>query len=378
MDYNLSEDQAILKDEFQKLLAKECTSDTIREMMASEKGYSELLWQKMAELGWMGLLIPEAYDGAYESFIDMLVLLYEMGYACLPGPFFSTAVVGTLTLLEAGNEAQKKTILPKVATGEHLLALAWTESTGTYTPKGIQMKAEQDGDDFILNGTKLFVPDAHVADTIFCVARTDESKEAPEKGVSLFAVDADSEGLSIHPHKTFTGEKLSEVAFDQVRLPGTALMGPLNQAWPILQKILMTAVVAKSADMSGGAQKVLEMAVSHAKVREQFDRPIGSFQAVQHHCANMVIEADVSRFMTYHAGWRIDEGLDFTKEAAMCKAWVSESYRRLVLLGHQVLGGISFTLEEDMHLYTYRAKGAELFFGDADFHREMVARSMNL
>jgi len=378
MNYDLSEEQRILRDAAHNFLSKACDGMFVRQMIEDEKGYTQEMWDKMAELGWMGLLIPEKYDGFEGSFLDMIVLLYEMGYVCLPSPFFSTAVLGVITLLEAGNEDQKKVILPEVVSGGRLLTLAWIEIGGTYSGEGISLSADRQGDHYTLSGTKLFVPYAHVADTIVCVARTDETQGDMEKGVSLFIVDAKVPEISIHSLKTFTGEKLFEVNFEDVTVPKESLLGELNQGWPILKTVLQKAAVAKCAEMSGGAQKVLEIAVAYAKEREQFGRPIGSFQAIQHHCANILTYVDTSRFMTYQASWRISEGLPFEKEASMCKAWVSDSYRPLLLLGHQIMGGTGFMEEHDLHLYYNRAKAAELAFGDGDFHREMVAQQMGL
>jgi alkylation response protein AidB-like acyl-CoA dehydrogenase len=378
MNYDLTAEQKLLKDSAREFFSKEINSEFVREMIKDKKGYTEELWRKMADLGWMGLLIPEPYGDFGMSFIDMAHLLYEMGYACFSGPFFSTAVLGVTTLLEAGNDEQKRAILPEVANGNRLLTLAWTEESATYSPKGISLSAKRRNGDYVLSGTKLFVPDAHVADNILCVARTNEESANEEKGVSIFVVDRKSPGITTHLLDSFTDEKLFEVNFDNVMVTKRNLLGKLNQGWVVLNKVLHKAAVAKCAEMSGGSKKVLELAVDHAKKRVQFGRPIGSFQAVQHHCANILTYVDTSTFMTYQACWRISEGLEFEKEASMCKAWVSDSYRKLVALTHQVMGGLGFMEEIDLNLYFNRAKAAELAFGDGDFHRELVARHMGL
>lgn len=378
MDYDLSQKQEMLKEEAHRFFLKECDSPFVRKMLKDDRGYTKEMWYKMAELGWTGLLIPKHYGGSFESFIDMMVILYEMGYVCFPGPFFSTAVVGAITLLEAGNEDQKKTILPEVAKGNLLLTLALTEPNSTFSPEGVSLRADRQDDDYMLDGTKLFVPDAHVADIIFCVGRTEESRRKKRSGLSFFMVDRKAPGISICPLETFTGEKLCEVDFDHVRIRKENLLGKLNQGWPILKRVLQKTSVAKCAEMSGGGQKVLEMVVAHAKERKQFGHPIGSFQAIQQHCADILTFVDTCRLMTYEAGWRISEGLPFEKDASMCKAWVSDSYRRLVALGHQVMGGKGFLEDHDIHLYFYRAKAGEQAFGDAEFHREMVVQAMGL
>ena len=374
MDYDFSAGQNILKESAHKLLGKECTSDFVREMVDDEKGFSPKLWDKMAELGWMSLLIPEKYGGAGVSFLDLVVVLSEMGYHGLPGPFFSTVVQSGLMVLEAGSEAQKAEILPEIASGKRKMTLAWMEEEGSYFQESIGLTADLKDDHYNLAGTKLFVPDAHVADSIICVARTGDDVAA----LSLFLVDARAEGLDIRLFDTMAGDKQAEVVFDRVRVPRTNLLGEIGQAWPILEKVLLKSAVAKSAEMTGGADKVMELVIPYAKGRKQFGRPIGAFQAIQHHCADMLTYADTIKFLVHKAAWKIDSGEPFEKQAAICKAWASDSYRKLVALGHQTVGGVGFMEEFDLQLYFKRAKAAEQMFGDADFHRELIAREMGL
>lgn len=378
MRYDLSVDQKLVKDSAREFFATECDTQFVREMAEDDRGYSPEMWHKMAELGWMGILVPEAYAEFEMSFIDMAVLLYEMGYACFPGPFFTTSVVGVLTLLEAANEDQKQRLLPDLANGEKMLTLAWTEENGTYTEKGISTIAEQKGGQYVINGTKLFIPYANSADIIICAARTGEYQGEDNEGISLFLIEKESPGLTVETLQTLAGDKLCEVSLNQVEVLQESLLGEFNHAWPVLKRLLQKAAVAKCAEMSGGAQKVLEMVVDYAKKRVQFDRPIGSFQAVQHHCADILTYVETSAFMTYQAAWKISEGLPFEKEASMSKAWVSDVYRELLRLGHQVMGGIGFMEETDLQLYFKQAKAAELAYGDADYHRELVAQEIGL
>jgi len=378
MDYDLSQEQQMLKDAAHNFFLKECSGLFVREMAEDARGYSPELWHKMADLGWMGLMFPEQYGGSEGTFLDLTVLLGEMGYACFPGPFFSTVVLGGLTLLEAGSENQKKDLLPGIAGGEKILTLAWTEKSGTYSPQGISAKAELHDGHYTLSGIKLFVADAHIADPLIWVGRTAAPQENEEGGVSLFLVDCTSPGIGVHMLRTMAGDKQGEVSFDQVRVPEENLLGGFNRGWPVLQKVLNQAAVAKCAVMIGGAQRVLELVVPHVKERVQFGRPVGSFQAVQHHCANILTYTETVKLMTYQAAWRISQGLPWEKEASLCKAWVSDSYRRLVALAHQVMGGMGFMEEHDLQLYFKQAKAAELAFGDGDFHREIVAGQLGL
>ena len=376
MDLSLSEQQEMLKKMAHDFMVKECPKTHVREMEEDPKGYSPELWRKMADLGWMGLVIPEKYGGMGYGFLDLAVLLEEMGRALLPGPFFSTAVLGTLPILFAGSEEQKQDLLPRIAQGQLILTLALTEPSASWEASGVELKGAASGKDFVLNGTKLFISNAHVADYLVTVARTGEGRG--QRGISLFLVDAKSPGITCTMLKTIASDRQCEVQFKNVRVPGKDLLGPLNRGWPIVTKVLEQAAVADCAQMVGGAQQVLEMAVAYAKDRVQFGRPIGSFQAIQHKCANMVTDVDGARFIAYQAAWRIAEGLPCAMEASMAKAWVSDAYRRTCAEGHQVHGGIGFTKDHDMQLYYRRAKAMEVAFGDADFHRELVAQKLGL
>lgn len=377
MDLSLSEEQEMLKKMARDFLTNRCPKTLVKEMEASEKGYSPELWQEMAGLGWMGLVLPEKYGGGGMSFLDLSVLLEEMGRSCLPGPFLSTVVLGSLPILDIGNEEQKGEYLPKIASGEAIFTLALTEPNAKYDAASIAVKATADNNDYIINGTKLFVPDAHIADYLLCVARTNELAK-PENGITIFLVDAKSPGISCAVLKTIASDKLCEVVFDQVRVPKKNILGQLDQGWSEVQKIIERAAVAKCCETLGGIQQMLEMTVDYAKERKQFDRPIGSFQVIQHYCANMATDVDGSRFSTYQAAWTLSEGLPCTKEVAIAKAWLSEACKRVTALAHQIHGAIGVTIDHDLQFYTRRANAAEATFGDADFYREIIAQEMGL
>lgn len=377
MDLGLSEEQEMLKTSARDFLQKECSKQLVKQLDESDTGYSPELWRKMAELGWMGLIFPEKYGGSGGSFLDLIVLLEEMGHNILPGPFFSTVVLCGLTILASGTEEQKRELLPKIANGEMILALALTEPSASYDAASIKAKATAHNDDYIINGTKLFVLDANVADCILCVARTKETKN-PEDGLTIFLVDAKSPGIKCTLLKTLARDKQCEIVLDNVTLPKKNILGKLDQGWPIVKDTLQKATAAKCAEMVGGAQAALEMTVKYAKERVQFNRPIGSFQAIQHYCANMVTDVDGARFITYKAAWELSEGLPATKDVAVAKAWTSEAYGRVTLLAHQIFGAIGFTMDHDIHLYYRRAKAGEIMFGDGDFQRATVAQELGL
>jgi len=374
MKLTLTEEQEMIKKTARDFLTDKCPKTFVKQMEESDTGYSKELWQEMAELGWMGLAFPEKYGGGDMNFLDLAVLLEEMGRACLPGPFFSTVVLGGLPILDLGKEEQKQEYLPKLINGEKILTLALTEpGYQNYDAASVTVEATPDDGNYIINGTKLFVPDAHIADYLLCAAKT-----KPENGITVFLADAKNPRINCTILKTVAGDKLCEVVFDQMPVPKANILGQLDQEWSAVQKIIERAAVGKCCEMVGNIQRVLEMTVDYAKERKQFDRPIGSFQIIQHYCADMATDIDGARFSTYQAAWMLSEGLPCTKEVAIAKAWIGEASQRVVALSHQIHGAIGVTIEHDLHFYTRRAKAAELAFGDADFYREVVAREMGL
>lgn len=371
MDLGLSEVQQMLRNSAQEFLSRECPLTLVREMEADPRGYTDGLWRQLVSLGWTGLVMPEQYGGTAGSFLDLAVLLEEMGRALVPGPFFATVVLGGLTVLDAGAEAQKRDILPRISAGELTMTLALTEPSASYEPWGIETAAVRQGDSYVLSGVKLFVPDAHVAGLLVVAARTAAGPD-PARGVTLFLVPAGSPGLTLTSLNIISSDKLSEVALDQVRVPASAVLGQAGEGWPVVRRALQRAVAGKCMEMVGGAGAVLNMTVEYVKQRTQFGRPVGSFQAVQHHCANMATDVEGSRNIAYQAAWRVSEGLPADREASMAKAWVSEAYQRVCTMAHQCHGAIGFTEEHDLQLYTRRAKVLELTYGDANFHRELA------
>jgi alkylation response protein AidB-like acyl-CoA dehydrogenase len=357
MDFSLSEEQKILGQEARRFLEKECPTEVVRQIEEGAMGYSPELWRKVAGLGWTAMPFSEKYGGVGSSFLDLVVLIEEMGRACFPSPFIPSVVLSGLTILDIGNEVQKEELLPGIASGDVISTLALLESSDNYEPSSIASQASYDGNGFRLQGTKLFVPDAHCADLLLLVVRIQD--------------------LGNYPLKTIAGDRLFEVNLD-MKVPIGSMLGKIENGKEGLRQTLERGAVAKCAEMVGGAQKVLEMSLNYAKERKQFGHPIGSYQAIQHYCANMAIDVEASRLNTYHAAWLMSEGLPASKQAAVAKAWVSEAYRRVVALGHQIHGAIGFTKEMDLELYIRRAKAAEVAFGDADFHREAIVKELLL
>jgi alkylation response protein AidB-like acyl-CoA dehydrogenase len=375
MDFSLSEEQEIVKRSARDFLEKECPKAMVREMAQDERGYSPQLWHKMAELGWLGLGFPVAYGGGGGSFLDQAILLEEMGRALLPSPFFATVILGGLSILEAGSEEQKEKFLPKVASGNTLLTLAFTESDVTYDAGLITVKAVPHQDEYIINGTKLFVPYAHVADYLLCITKAKDGANADE-GITTFIVDAKSPGITYTLLKTIGRDQQYEILFENTIVPKKDMLGELNKGWAHTEKVLHKATVALCADMNGGTERVLEMTVNYAKDRTQFGQSLGSFQAIQHRCADIAVALEASRFLTYEAAWRISQELPCAMEVSMAKSLASECYTKATWSGMMIHGGVGFAEDHDLPLYYRRAKAAEITLGDADIHREVVAREL--
>ena len=378
MNFGFNEEQELLRNTARKFFENECGSDTVRRLMETPEGISQPLWTKLAEQGWLGLIYPDRYDGLGLGLVDLVVLMEEMGRAVAPGPYFSTVLLGGLAILEAGSEAQKKAWLSSIAAGDKRVALAWMEPSAQLGPAGITLTATKRGEKYTLTGTKLFVHDAHTADAIVVAARTRAGAGAD--GVSLFLLPRDVKGLEVTLLPTMDQtRKLCEVTCEDVRVGADARLGAAGSGWAPLARVLDRATVALCAEMCGGAQKVLDMTVEYAKIRQAFGRPIGSYQGVKHRAADMLVDVENSKSITYYAAWALDEGSQEAPLAvSMAKAYVSDAYRRVAAAGIQLHGGIGFTWEHDLHLYFKRAKGSEFTFGDATFHRERVAQLVNL
>jgi len=379
MDFTYTEEQKMIKEAARGFLEKACPNvEWYLDMDQDEKGFTPELWKGMAELGWMGIMIPEEYGGIGGSFLDLVVLLEEMGYAAVPGPFFSTVVLGGLTVLEAGSDAQKDDLLPKIAEGKCLLTLALTEpGTTCYNPFFIETTAKVDGDNYIINGVKLFVPDANVSDVIITAART-SGVAGDEDGITLFLVDSKTPGVKTTLLKTTAGDKLCEVVFDGVTVAKDEILGSLNGTGAVIARVLQYAAVGKCAEMLGGSQKVMEITVAYAKERVQFGKPIGVYQAVQHHCANQKIAIEGSIYITYKAAWLLSTGLPAIRIVASAKVWVGEAYKKVAAIGHQIFGGTGYIVEHPMPIYSRRAKAAEYAFGNANYHRQLIASELGL
>ena len=379
MDFGFSQEQELLRATARKFLENECTSGFVRARMDEPAGVTDEFWAKLAEQGWLGLIYPEEHGGSGLGFVDLTVLMEEMGRVVMPGPFFSTVLLGGLAIREAGSAAQKKEWLTRIASGQAKTTLAWTEPSARWDAAGVMCVARESKDGFVLNGTKLFVLDAHLADVLVVVARTSEGR-TPEEGTSLLLVPKGTRGVEVKLLPTMDQtRKLCEVSFKDVAVPADALMGTTGAAWPTLARVVERATVALCAEMCGGAQRVLDMTTDYAKIRIAFGKPIGTYQGVKHKAADMLVDVENAKSLTYYAAWAVDENApEAALAASMAKAYVTDAYRKVAGAGIQLHGGIGFTWEHDLHLYFKRAKSSEFTFGDATYHRERVAQLINL
>ena len=371
MNFAFSDEQEELRKVVRQFLENKSPETAVREQMDTEQGYDAAVWSQMAEqLGLQGLAIPEEYGGSGYGFIELVVIFEEMGRSLLCAPYFATVALAATTLLQSGDDAAKKAHLPGIASGETIATLAFTEANGKWDESGITATAAKDGDAWTITGEKMFVLDGHVANLILVAAKSDA-------GTSLFAVEGDASGVTREALPTMDQtRKQAKVTFDGT--PAT-LIGTDGEGWATLEKTLDLAVVALAAEQVGGAQLCLEMAVQYAKDRVQFGRPIGSFQAIKHKCADMLLEVESAKSAAYYAGWCASELNDeLPSVASLAKAYCSEAYFHAAAENIQIHGGIGFTWEHPAHLYFKRAKSSELLFGDPTYHRELLAQRIGL
>jgi len=346
MDFQHSEEQEELRQMARGFLADRSGPEQVREAMQSPIGYDTETWRQItAELGWSSVHIPEAYGGLGLGHVDLAVLLEATGETLLCAPFFSTVALATNTILEIGTESQKAERLPDLAEGAQTATLAFAEASGRWDAQGIETTAAPDGDGFLLAGKKCSVVDGHSTDLLLVVARTPGS--VGEEGLSVFLLPGNTPGVSRTARPTMDQtRRLADIELTSVWVGQNSLLGKFGKAWPGLRRTLDLAAIALAAEQVGGAQRCLDLAVSYAKEREQFGRPIGSFQAIKHKCADMLVSVETARSALYYAACIADDGSDdLTTNASLAKAWCSEAYFQCAAESIQIHGGVGFTWE---------------------------------
>ncbi len=370
MDLDFTTEQKLIKDEVSKFLKKECPFGQVKEIEESEKGFCEKTWKKIADLGWLGLAIPEEFGGEGGQFLDLVILLEEMGRAAFPGPFFSTVAQCALTIIEGGSEEQKKQLLPEISDGKLIMGLAHYEEDGSFYLEDIAMKAELVGGQYVLNGTKMFVMDANIANNLIVAAKTADDQ------LSLLLVDTTDPGLAITKMPTIGMDNCCEVVFKDVKTARENLIGSPGDGAEIMEKMYSKATLLKSAEMIGASKACIDMTTDYAKQRVQYGKPIGGFQIIQHYLANMLLEHDTCFNYLYRTTCMVDEGENFVRDASAVKACTNEAYKFISERGVQIFGGIGTTREGDIGLFFRKAKSAEVVCGNTEYHNEKVFESL--
>jgi alkylation response protein AidB-like acyl-CoA dehydrogenase len=373
VDFAFSPDQQLVRNAARAFLDEHCKPAVVRALMDEPRGESEAMWKDIAQLGWLGLALPEAYGGSGLGMVETALILDEMGRAAYPGPY-GTTTLAALALAAHGSDAQRQRWLPAIAAGDARASVALLDADLDWNPRAVATAAQRRDGGWVLSGQKRVVPWAHVADFVLVPARGATDGE----GLTLFLVEAGAPGLELTPMAGIDlATRWVSLRLEAVPLPATAVVGPPGHALPIVEDLLRRGAVMAAAEMLGAARRCLDMSVGYAKVREQFGQPIGSFQAIRHKCAEMLLEIENAHSATYYAAWALAAGAeDHALAASVAKAYVGEAARKVCGEAIQVHGGIGFTWEYDLHLYFKRAKALEPLYGDADYHRELIVRRL--
>ena len=378
MDLALNEVQTMLQNAAREFMEAEMPKSRVLEIDDSPSGFAVDLWEKMCDIGWAGMVIPEEYGGSGNTFTDLGVVYEVMGFYACPSPHLSSAVLCSHAILEAGDDAQKQDLLPSIASGQQIFAFALTEPEYGWGPETVQLQATRRDGNFVLDGTKLFIPDANVADRLVVVARTTNGPD-PEQGLTLFVADKDAPGVSVRVQTGWIGPKVCEVNFTNVEVPASNVLGPVDGAWPAVKKAVDRATAVLCAYMSGGTQKVFEMAQEYSQNRIAFGVPIGTFQRVQDHVIDALNEADAAKWSTYEALSQLDQGEPGASVAiSMAKAVVSTGFPKACDATHHVHAGIGTDLEFGLTQYTKRARTLQHYLGDAIYHKSRMARLLGV
>ena len=374
MDILPSEEEQLLKNAAREFLEAEVSTALVREMELDENGYPPALWQQMADLGWLGLAIPEQYGGQGLPLTYMGLVMEEMGRVLAPVPLHST-MVAALTVAESGSEEQKRELLPAVCSGSMVMTWAVIERDPRLIPSTIAQQAQPDGDSWILNGEKMFVDNFNVARRCLVAARTAPASDDNE-GISLFLIDPNGVGVSQTPLVTIAKDKQSRVSFNNVRVGNADLVGELHNGWPIVERMLERATALLCCQMLGATRKDADMAIEYAKNRVAFGRPIAAFQSIQHMCADMILFTDGVQLLTYEALWKMDQGLPAGVEVSQAKAFANEKCEAVVRQSQVIHGGIGFMMEFDLHLWLRRVSAWTMRLGTTFDHRAKIASAL--
>jgi alkylation response protein AidB-like acyl-CoA dehydrogenase len=371
MNFGFTEEQELLRAEVRKFLDQNCNLEEVRKIAEGDEGFSQPLWNRMAELGWVGLRMAEEHGGVGLGWVDLVVVLEETGRTLFPSPLIATQLAAA-AIEQAGGKAQRARYIPSLADGSKIGSFALLERSDGLTPDAVALEGKPDGDGFTLHGEKLFVLFATQADLLVVAFRSGSAADA----ISLAVVERDAAGLSTEHLPTIDETvRMGRARFDGVRVEADAVLGEVGAAWPVVERIVECGAVAVTAEMVGAAEGVHALTVDYAKQRVQFDKPIAQFQGVKHPLAEAYVDIESWKSLCYYAGWALDENQDeVAASVSRAKAYASEAFPRIGIDSIQLHGGIGYTWESDAQLYLKRAKWARPVFGDADYHYERLAR----
>jgi len=372
MDLDFTQEQQVLREMVRGVVSEHAPLEVVRKMEDDPRGYPPALWKQLAEVGVLGVLIPEEYGGAAQTLLEAAIVYEELGRALAPSPHLPSSIVGGGVLLEAGNDAQRREWLPRLCDGSALLTPAWLEPERGFGPVGVQLVAAREGSGYRLSGVKRFVPFASAATRLIVLARTGPR----ERDIDLFLVDPNAEGVKLTQQLTIGSDTQYKVELSGVRVPESARIGPAGSGWVSFERVMYDAIVLVAAQAMGGAERALEVTVEYAKVRKQFDKPLGAFQAISHYLADGATLVDGGKTLVYEAAWARSVGKDASRLAPMAKLFACQTYRDVTAMCQQVWGGVGFTVEYDIQLYFRRAKQLQLSWWDTRFLEELVAASV--
>jgi len=375
MDMKLSDEQAQFRDTARKFMQDECAPAFVREMEKSELGFSRKMWQQMAELGWLGVGLPEDCGGLGMGTVDLVVLAKELGRAICPSPFLPTAVIAGEAIARAGSAEQKQRYLPGIIDGESVVAFAYQEHHRDFDPAVIRVAASRTGDGYVLDGTKMFVEFAGGADLLLVVARTSGAPPS-QQGLTLFLVDASSAGITCKRHPTMARDHHYEVLFDGVAVPADRVLGTVDEAWSDLEGVIEQAALVFSAFTVGVSEWMHEAATQYAKDRVQFQRPIGQMQLIQSYLAGLIIEIYGAETLTLFTAFNRDKGRYVRGYVAKTKAFAAETVKATTDVGSQIFGGMGYMEEQDTTLYLRRGKQYQLMLGGVDYWEKIIAEEL--
>jgi alkylation response protein AidB-like acyl-CoA dehydrogenase len=372
LDLKYSESEQILRKSALDFLKRDSPKEVIQVLQETNTGITDELWQKVVDMGWMGIIIPEEYGGVGGTLTNAGVLFEVLGTGPLPGPFFSSGILGASILLEAASEEQKKSILPDVAEGRIILALALTEDSYRWEPDAIQMPAEEKGDGYVLNGKKLFVMDAEAATHLIVAARTGKEID-PSKGVTVFLIDKNIPGVSVRRLPGFLSDRNFEVTLDSVKVAESAVLGRVGEGWAPLKNGIDRSIPVLCAYKAGACQALFDATMDYARTRIQFGQPIGRFQRVQDLIIEMVDHMDAAKWSTYECLWKLDNGKPAQDSIHLAKAISSEAYWQVTNQAIKVFSGISYSREHYVSFHVKASRSLYNFLGEPTYHRQKLA-----